>query len=105
AGLAVTRDPVVAGVLLALYILHAAVWGICATSLRQRLVPVDLLGRVGAAGRVVSLLGLATGSALGGVLATAGIALPTVAGAVVFAGCAVLAVVALRGPVDLDPAA
>ena len=105
AGLAVTRDPVVAGVLLALYILHAAVWGICATSLRQRLVPAELLGRVGAAGRVVSLLGLAAGSALGGVLATAGIALPTVAGAVVFAGCAVLAVVALRGPVDRDPAA
>ncbi|RIJ53021.1 MFS transporter, partial [Clavibacter lycopersici] len=82
AGLAVTRDAVVAGVLLALYILHAVVWSICATSLRQRLVPADLLGRVGAAGRVVSLLGLAAGSALGGVLATAGIALPTVAGAI-----------------------
>jgi hypothetical protein len=74
----------------------AVVWSICATSLRQRLVPADLLGRVGAAGRVVSLLGLAAGSALGGVLATAGIALPTVAGAVVFAACALLAVMALR---------
>ncbi|MBM7411290.1 MFS family permease [Clavibacter michiganensis] len=105
AGLAVTRDPIVAGILLALYILHAVVWSICATTLRQRLVPADLLGRVGAAGRVVSLLGLAAGSALGGVLATAGIELPTVAGAVVFAGCAVLAVVALRGSVDRDPAA
>jgi len=96
AGLAVARDPLVAGVLLALYILHAVVWGVCATSLRQRLVPDPLLGRVGAAGRVLSLLGLALGSALGGALATAGIAVPTAAGAVVFAGCAVLAVVALR---------
>ncbi|MFT2694028.1 MFS transporter [Clavibacter zhangzhiyongii] len=98
AGLAVTRDPVVAGVLLALYILHAAVWGICATSLRQRLVPDPLLGRVGAAGRVLSLLGLALGSALGGTLATVGIAVPTIAGAAVFAGCALLAVLSLRGP-------
>jgi predicted MFS family arabinose efflux permease len=102
AGLAVTRDPFIAGVLLALYILHAVVWSICATTLRQRLVPADLLGRVGAAGRVVSLLGLAAGSALGGVLATSGIALPTVAGAVVFTGCAVLAVVALRPTTDAE---
>ena len=102
AGLAVTRDPIVAGALLALYILHAVVWGICATSLRQRLVPADLLGRVGAAGRVVSLLGLAAGSALGGVLATAGIALPTVAGAIVFTACAVLAGVALRRATDAE---
>ncbi|OUE28091.1 enterobactin exporter EntS [Clavibacter michiganensis] len=97
AGLAVTRDPVVAGVLLALYILHAVVWSVSATSLRQRLVPDPLLGRVGAAGRVLSLLGLAVGSALGGALATTGIAVPTIAGAVAFAGCAALAVVALRG--------
>ncbi|AJW79375.1 MFS transporter [Clavibacter michiganensis] len=101
-GLAVTRDPIVAGILLALYILHAVVWSICATTLRQRLVPADLLGRVGAAGRVVGFLGLAAGSALGGALATSGIALPTVAGAVVFLGCAVLAVVALRGAADVD---
>ncbi|RII86694.1 MFS transporter, partial [Clavibacter michiganensis subsp. insidiosus] len=53
-------------------------------------------------GRVVGLLGLAAGSALGGALATSGIALPTVAGAVVFLGCAVLAVVALRGAADVD---
>jgi predicted MFS family arabinose efflux permease len=100
AGLAVTRDPVVAGVLLALYILHAVVWGVCATSLRQRLVPDPLLGRVGAAGRVLGLLGLAIGSALGGALATAGIVVPTVAGAVVFAAGALTAVVALRGADD-----
>ncbi|WP_228512458.1 MFS transporter [Clavibacter sp. VKM Ac-2872] len=100
AGLAVTRDPVVAGVLLALYILHAVVWSVCATSLRQRLVPDPLLGRVGAAGRVLSLLGLAVGSALGGALATTGIVVPTIAGAVAFAGCAAVAVVALRGTRD-----
>lgn len=42
-GLALTTSPIVAGVLLALYILHAAVWNICSLSLRQQLVPDDLL--------------------------------------------------------------
>ncbi|MCT9872089.1 MFS transporter [Paenarthrobacter aurescens] len=40
--LATTTEPTLAAILLAIYILHAVVWGICATSLRQRLVPEDL---------------------------------------------------------------
>lgn len=100
-GLSLTSDPRVAGVLLALYILHAVVWSICALSLRQRLIPDGLLGRVGAAARVLGLLGLAVGSALGGVLASVDLVIPVVAGAVVFAGCCVLAAVTLRG--DLTP--
>lgn len=96
-GLSLTRDPLVAGVLLALYILHAVIWSICALSLRQRLIPDGLLGRVGAAARVLGLLGLAIGSALGGVLAAVDLVIPVVAGAVVFAGCCVLAAVTLRG--------
>ncbi|MBF0721286.1 MFS transporter [Sanguibacter inulinus] len=101
-GLSLTRDPLVAGVLLALYILHAVIWSICALSLRQRLVPDELLGRVGATARVLGLLGLAVGSALGGVLAAVDLVIPVVAGAVVFAGCCVLAAVTLRGDLTAD---
>lgn len=100
-GLALTRSPLVAGVLLALYILHAVVWSICALSLRQRLVPDELLGRVGGAARVLGLLGLAVGSLLGGVLGAIDLVVPVAVGAVVFAGCCVLATVMLRG--DLTP--
>lgn len=96
-GLAVTRDPIVAGVLLALYALHATVWNICALSLRQRLVPDDLLGRVGGGARVLGLLGLAIGSALGGVLGAVDLALPVALGAAVFVACCVVAVLLLRG--------
>jgi Na+/melibiose symporter-like transporter len=48
AGLAATGNPWFAGLLLAMYILHAVVWGICVTSLRQRLVPDHLRWRVNA---------------------------------------------------------
>ena len=83
----------VAAALLALYILHAVVWGICATSLRQRLVPDPLRGRVNAAARVLGLLGLAIGSALGGVLAVLDLALPVAIGGAVFLVCALGAAV------------
>ncbi|MDL5350930.1 MFS transporter [Microbacterium sp. zg-YB36] len=101
-GLAVTTDPVLAGVLLALYILHAVVWSICALSLRQRLVPDALLGRVGGAARVLSLLGLAVGSAVGGILGAIDLTIPVAAGAAVFAGCCLLAAVTLRGELTPD---
>ncbi|MFJ7751079.1 MFS transporter [Arthrobacter sp. NPDC097144] len=93
--LAATRSGVVAALLLAAYIFHAVVWGICATSIRQRLVPDDLRGRVNASSRVVGLLGLALGSALGGVLASWHIALPAAAGALVFVVCAAVAALLL----------
>lgn len=89
--LAWTSAPVLAAILLALYIFHAVVWNICSTSWRQWLVPAQLLGRVGAATRVLSLLGLAIGSALGGMLAGVDIRLPTLTGSFVFVACALLA--------------
>lgn len=104
AGLAFSTDPFVAGVLLALYILHAVVWNICSVSLRQRLVPNALLGRVGGAGRVLGLLGLAVGSALGGILGAADLAVPIAAGAVVFVVCGIVAAVALRGQLESEAA-
>ena len=101
-GLAFTTNPIIAGVLLALYILHAVVWNICSLSLRQRLAPDKLLGRVGAAGRVLGLLGLAIGSALGGVLGTVDLGLPVALGGVLFLGCCVTAMVTLRGELVPD---
>lgn len=97
-GLALSTRPIVAGVLLALYILHAVVWNICSLSLRQQLVPDDLLGRVGGAARVLGLVGLAAGSALGGVLGAIDLAMPIAIGAAVFAACCLVATVTLRGP-------
>ena len=96
AALSVTTHAVVAAALLALYILHAVVWGVCSVSLRQRLVPEDLRGRVNAATRVLGLLGLVVGSVAGGLLATVHVAVPVAVGAAVFVGCGVVAAVALR---------
>ncbi|WP_189052711.1 MFS transporter, partial [Microbacterium maritypicum] len=100
-GLALTTNPIVAAVLLALYILHAVVWNICSLSLRQRLVPDDLLGRVGGGARVLGLLGLAAGSALGGILGVIDLAIPVAVGAVVFVVCCLVAAITL--PRGLTP--
>lgn len=86
AGLALTTSPVIAGILLALYILHATVYSIAATSLRQRLVPEHLRGRTYAGTRVLALSGLALGGLVGGALAeTVSLAAPLVVGGLTFA--------------------
>ncbi|MBF4457844.1 MFS transporter [Pseudoclavibacter sp. VKM Ac-2867] len=99
-GLCLTTKPIVAGVLLALYILHATVWNICSQSLRQRLIPDELLGRVGASTRVLGLLGLAIGATMGGLLGVVDIAIPVAAGAGMFVVCGLVAAGALRGSVS-----
>lgn len=96
-GLALTTNPIIAGVLLALYIMHAVIWNICALSLRQRLVPDNLLGRVGGAARVLGLLGLTAGSGLGGFLGMIDLAIPVAVGATVFVACTLIAAATLRG--------
>ena len=93
--LSISTSGAIAAALLAVYILHAVAWGICATSLRQRLVPDDLRGRVNAASRVLSLLGLALGSALGGLLAVVSLPLSIAVGGGVFVCCAVLATIVI----------
>ncbi|WP_104198635.1 MFS transporter [Cryobacterium sp. Y29] len=90
--LSIATNGAVAAALLAIYIFHAVVWGICATSIRQRLVPDALRGRVNAASRVLGLVGLALGSGLGGVFALVDLPLPIAVGGAVFVCCAVLAV-------------
>lgn len=87
-----TTNPWLASVFLATYILHAVLFGICVSSLRQRLVPDELRGRVNAVSKLFGLAGLTLGAALGGVLATvSNLAVPFLAGAVVFAVCALIA--------------
>lgn len=95
-GLSLTENPIVASILLAVYICHAVVWGICATSLRQRMVPDELRGRVNASSRTIGLGGLTIGSALGGVLGVVDIGLPVAVGGVLFLVCACAAVVLIR---------
>ena len=94
--LAPSQNAVGAAALLAAYIAHAVVWGICAASLRQRWTPDALRGRVTAASRVIGLLGLALGSLLGGLLGAIDIALPVLVGGLVFVVCAAMAAVFIR---------
>lgn len=89
--LAYTTSTLIAGALLGLYIMHAVIWNICALSLRQKLVPEDLLGRVSAASRVLGMLGLAFGAAAGGFLGSISLTLPIAVGAGVFLLCVPLA--------------
>lgn len=89
--LASTNSPLLAGVMLALYILHAVIWNICAVSLRQSLIPDQLLGRVSAASKVVGFCGLAVGAAAGGLLGAVSLALPVLIGAGVFLLCTLFA--------------
>jgi MFS family permease len=67
--LALTRTPWVAGLTLAAFGVHAAIWSILTVTLRQRLVPDDLLGRVSSTYALFSAGGSAVGALLGGILA------------------------------------
>jgi predicted MFS family arabinose efflux permease len=89
--LAFVRIPWVAAALLAAYILHSVVWGICVSSLRQRLVPEHLRGRVNASSKVLGLIGLTVGAALGGVLASSlSLSVPFLASGTLFICCGVI---------------
>ncbi len=101
AGLSMTTSAIVAGALLALYIFHAVVWGICSVSLRQQLVPDHLMGRVGGAARVLGLSGLALGAALGGVLGAITLTVPIVVGAAVLAACCLVAALTLGSEAEI----
>jgi MFS family permease len=67
--LAITRSPVVAGAVLAAFGMHAVVWGTTSTTIRQRVVPSALLGRVTSVYMIGSVGSLALGTLLGGVIA------------------------------------
>ncbi|MEU8185572.1 MFS transporter [Micromonospora sp. NPDC049044] len=69
--LAITTSVWVAAVVLVVFSVHAMVWGITVTSVRQRVVPSHLRGRVGSAYALLDLGGAALGSLIGGLLASA----------------------------------
>jgi MFS family permease len=66
---ALTREPVVAFVLMFVFGLYAFVWGTISTTVRQRLVPMRLQGRIASVNMVGVFGGLVIGQFLGGVIA------------------------------------
>jgi len=79
--LAWSTSAVVVAVALVAFGVHGSLWGIVGTTLRQRLTPPAMLGRVGSATLFVSAGGNCVGALLGGVLAqAAGLTAPYWAG-------------------------
>jgi MFS family permease len=67
--LALTTSGVIAGVTMAVFGVHAVVWGTVSTTVRQRLTPSALLGRVTSVYLLASVGGAAVGAVLGGLVA------------------------------------
>ncbi len=88
-GLAVAGSPFVAALALALSGLCAVTWNVITVSLRQRLAPDALLGRVNGAYRFAAIGSLAVGAGLGAVLASIDLRLPFLVAAATLALTAV----------------
>lgn len=92
--LALTTTPAIAFATLFVFGIHEASWGTTASTIRQRVVPNELQGRVGSVYMVSVFGSLVVGSALGGVIArVGGITAPFWFG---FAGSAVILAVMWR---------
>lgn len=84
--LATTRSPYLAGFMMFAFGVHGALWSIVGSSLRQRLTPPELLGRVGSTNLFIVAGGNCLGAILGGAVAARfGITAPFWAGFVVAA--------------------
>jgi predicted MFS family arabinose efflux permease len=70
--LALTTSPAVAVGILFVFGIHAGIWGTIATSVRHRVVPSALQGRVASVYLIGVQAGLVVGAAVGGVIASAG---------------------------------
>ena len=82
--LAVSRSAYFVGFMLFAFGVHAALWTIVGTSLRQRLTPPEMLGRVASTSLFIAAGGNCIGAVLGGVFASSfGITAPYWAGFVV----------------------
>jgi len=82
--LATSRSPYFVGFMLFTFGVHAALWTIVANSLRQRLTPPEMLGRVTSTSLFIAAGGNCVGAMLGGVIAAKfGITAPYWAGFVV----------------------
>lgn len=67
--IALAHNPFVVGAMLALFGFHAIIWNVITISLRQTLIPEQLLGRVNSAYRLLGLGGMSLGALLGGLIA------------------------------------
>ena len=82
--LATSRSAYVVGFMLFAFGVHGALWSIVASSLRQRLTPPHMLGRVGSTTLFIAAGGNCVGALLGGVIAAGfGLTAPYWAGFVV----------------------
>jgi MFS family permease len=90
--LALTRRPWVAALTLVIFGVHGGVWNVVTVTLRQKVVPEHLLGRVNSAYYTFGMGGFALGSLMGGLLARAfGLTAPFWVAAVAVAVVAMLA--------------
>ncbi|HEY2552604.1 MAG TPA: MFS transporter [Streptosporangiaceae bacterium] len=95
--IALTSDVWLVAVALAAYICHSVVWNVMAASIRQKVTPTAMMGRVGSVSRLAGLCGLAAGAGLGGLLAShLGFQAPFAVAAAFFLAAAMLAVLAMR---------
>ncbi|HSL75164.1 MAG TPA: MFS transporter [Ilumatobacteraceae bacterium] len=69
--MAVTSSPIVVGALSAVSLGSVMVWNVLTLALRQRVIPDEMLGRVGASYRFLVYLGMPFGALAGGLLANA----------------------------------
>jgi predicted MFS family arabinose efflux permease len=75
------------------------VWNVVTVSLRQRLVPPELLGRVTSSYRMIGIGAMPVGAALGGVLARGyGLHMPYLAGGLLLAAATLISLPLLSEP-------
>ncbi|HSP28647.1 MAG TPA: hypothetical protein VLN74_08875, partial [Ilumatobacteraceae bacterium] len=67
--MAVASSPIVVGALSAVSLGSVMVWNVLTLALRQRVIPDEMLGRVGASYRFLVYLGMPFGALAGGLLA------------------------------------
>lgn len=90
--LALTRQPWVAALTLVIFGVHGGVWTVVTVTLRQKVVPQQLLGRVNSVYYTFEMGGFAVGSLVGGLLARAfGLTAPFWVAAAAVAVVAILA--------------
>lgn len=95
--LGVTTSAIVAALGLALTSAAFGVWAVVARTLRQRLTPPELLGRVSSASMTVGMGAAPLGALIGGLLAAQwGLTAPILAGVPVLAACALICALRLR---------
>jgi predicted MFS family arabinose efflux permease len=70
-GIALSGNVIFVGLMLAVNGFHLVLWNVTTISLRQAIVPAELLGRVNSAYRFLMMAGLTSGTLAGGAIASA----------------------------------